>query len=340
MNNASSGLSGAIRELRELFDMGVMSKDELRENVKLLMAGAANSDKYQHPQVQNQVVINNHHTAASKALNSAKKYRSKCSPETLMIREMVDGPITRRFRLQCAKPESKLFGAVPPRRLNKKLFKVAVKSPLEGIFTRHAEDLKNVAGSKVVKVCKWKIAKMRGNLKNKDPAKFVFDDDKFDFEYHAAQLARPIPQRQLQQRQTPRTSPSQQSSRRQQPRQTPAPAVASHQPQQSSRQQQQRQTPSPARRSAFTPTQSLTPTRRQTPPPPPRQTPSKKTSTPAKPSTPDKPSTTNFAPGDRVSAIWPGDKKWYPATIKNVRTFKNGSTHIKVCLIHRSPHTH
>ena len=135
-----STLAADIRELRQLMTDGVLSKEELKEQVKALIA--SNKEKqapnYQHQHV---VVNNNNNPAATAALESKKNYRNGRSPDTLMIRNIIAGPICRRFRLQCATPDSVLWGTVPPRRLNQKLFKAAAKSPLEQIFTRYVFSL-------------------------------------------------------------------------------------------------------------------------------------------------------------------------------------------------------
>lgn len=131
-----STLAADIRELKQLMTDGILSKEELKEQVKALIASnkEQQAPNYQHQHV---VVNNNNNPAATAALESKKNYRNGRSPDTLMIRNIIAGPICRRFRLQCAKPDSVLWGTVPPRRLNQKLFKAAAKSPLEQIFTRY-----------------------------------------------------------------------------------------------------------------------------------------------------------------------------------------------------------
>lgn len=84
-----------------------------------------------------------------KALDSNTRYRESKSPETLMVRNIVEGPIIRRFKMQCATDDSPLWGSVPPRRLNKPLFNKAAASPLKEMFTRHASELANIPGEKV-----------------------------------------------------------------------------------------------------------------------------------------------------------------------------------------------
>ena len=89
------------------------------------------------------------------ALVEKKKYRGRKSPETLKIRQMVQGPMKRRFELQCTIEDSILFGKVAPKRLNEALFDRACASPLEKVFTRHASELVNVPGKKVASICRF-----------------------------------------------------------------------------------------------------------------------------------------------------------------------------------------
>lgn len=97
----------------------------------------------------------------SQVLHTKRRFRSRASPETIKIRNIVEVPMQRRFLKACEDKESKLFGTIPPRRLNEAVFALAAQEPLESIFTRHATALKHVPGGKVVKICKWKIRKMR-----------------------------------------------------------------------------------------------------------------------------------------------------------------------------------
>ena len=112
---------------------------------------------------------------AEQALQNTKKHRGRASPETLMIRRIVEHAMIKRFRLQCALPNSPLFGKVPPRRLNEALFSRACHSPLQCILQNNAKALAKVPAGKVVKNCKWKIRKMRGNVLGKDVTNFVFN---------------------------------------------------------------------------------------------------------------------------------------------------------------------
>ena len=89
-------LAADIRELRQLMTDGILSKEELKEQVKALIA--SNKEKqapnYQHQHV---VVNNNNNPAATAALESKKNYRNGRSPDTLMIRNIIAGPICRRL---------------------------------------------------------------------------------------------------------------------------------------------------------------------------------------------------------------------------------------------------
>ena len=119
-----------------------------------------------------------------KALRTEKKFRRTASPETTLIRKIIESPVERRFQSECAKQQSALFGKVPPKRLREDVFEVACKSPLEEIYTVNAMKLKDVASNKVMHVIKWKIRKMRAN---RLPAKHHVGDN-FDFDAVAREL--------------------------------------------------------------------------------------------------------------------------------------------------------
>ena len=208
----------------------------------------------------------------------------------------------RRFKYECAKDDSVLFGKVPPKRLNEKLFERACQSPLDRIFTQHAPQLQNVPGTKVAAICRWKVRKIRGNVKNKNPAQFILADDGFDFlraqqalerdsvTQRAAQEARPLPRRRsaFQVYRSPAPAPSDTTPRQDVGADT---------------------TPRQDVGADTTPRQDVGANTT------PRQ---------------DVDAAGTFAVGDRVSAMWCGDKKYYAAKILSVRSFKNGVVRYKV----------
>ena len=123
-----------------------------------------------------------------KVLDTKKVYRKPGSPQTKALRSILEGPLQRRFQLQCAMVDSVLFGKVAPRRLNKPLFNLAMKSPLREVYTKFAKDMAEVESAKVIKVCKWKIAKMVANCRGTDLQKFRLQDDGWDFQGRARSL--------------------------------------------------------------------------------------------------------------------------------------------------------
>ena len=157
----SSGLTAQIAQFRSLYDAGVIDKNELKVYINKVMTSQETA-VYSHPEepVEPRSAAK---TKAVTALASQTKYRASKSPETLRIRQMINGPIQRRFQMQCAMPDSKLFGTMPPKRLVKELFNEACTSPLKENFTRCSAELEKIPGDKVVGIVKWKIRKMRGN---------------------------------------------------------------------------------------------------------------------------------------------------------------------------------
>ena len=147
-----------------MYRKNIIGKRDYKDFVKALMAEVNPA-----PQVPREEASQKRSRAGDiveETLTESKRYRESKSPDTLMIRRIITAPVVARFQMQCATPDSPLFGTVPPRRLNKALFNVAIRDPLERVFTRHAQ---RVAGEKGLGICKWKVRKMRDNLKNKDP---------------------------------------------------------------------------------------------------------------------------------------------------------------------------
>ena len=89
-----SNLAASIRELRLLMSEGILDKIEFKEHVKSLIASSLKDQQQQ--QVHQHVVVNNN-PAATAALESKKQFRNGKSPDTLMIRRIIEGPITRRL---------------------------------------------------------------------------------------------------------------------------------------------------------------------------------------------------------------------------------------------------
>ena len=177
-----------ITEYKKLFNEGMIDKEQMKEAIGAIIAEQCK--KARHEEVDSEV--SKARRLTKQALARSGTYREGASPETQIIRRVLEGPLLRRFKMQCATPDSMLWGKVPPRRLNEALFNVAVQEPLEQIFTRHAPELQNVPAEKVTKIAKWKLRKMRANLNGrKDPMDFVFDDDGFDFE-EQARLIKPV----------------------------------------------------------------------------------------------------------------------------------------------------
>ena len=123
-----------IKQLRQLYQDEVITKDELRGYIQQLMAGKSNLGGDDNS--KNQGKADRSKSRVRIPLDSQKSYRGSASPETSMVRRCVDGPMRRRFQLQCTISDSPLWSNAKPRRLNKTLFNAAVESPLEEVITR------------------------------------------------------------------------------------------------------------------------------------------------------------------------------------------------------------
>ena len=177
----TSMLAQDIKELKDLVEQGLLEKSELPALIKDLIKNSKATTKVVDLSTEKASPTSRplekdrmFHDKAEKALKSTKKHRGRASPETLMIRRIIELAMIKRFRLQCALPDSPLFGRVAPRRLNEPLFNRACHSPLRSILQKNAEELSNIPAGKVVKNCKWKIRKMRGNLLGKDVSNYAY----------------------------------------------------------------------------------------------------------------------------------------------------------------------
>ena len=175
-----------INQLKELVEIGVIKKVDLLPMIKAIYLGCSAGSSASSPAKSETKNI-------TKVLQSSRSFRRAASPETCKIRQIVEGPIVRRFELQCAKPDSVLFGQVPPKRLREAVFNVACEEPLEQIYINNAKQLAKVPSSKVISVIKWKVRKMRGNLVKHGIAKQgLYHDDGFDWKAAAKMAPRKI----------------------------------------------------------------------------------------------------------------------------------------------------
>ena len=144
-----------IDRLVKLVDKGVLDKKDLPGLIRSVYLGCGNrGEKSVNNEEADHAIQVKQEKKVKDALKDQKRYRARRSPETLKIRNMVKGPMKRRFELQCTIKDSILFGDSPPRRLNEALFDRACASPLSKIFTRNAAALVNVPGKKVASICR------------------------------------------------------------------------------------------------------------------------------------------------------------------------------------------
>ena len=174
--------------LRKMLEDGLLSKKQFVQMLQSVLKQVAVVNK-SNRQPQKRPRDEDHDSNAgnrfvSEVLGKKKKFRRAASPETAKIRKMIEYPIERRFQNECSKKHTPLFANIKPRRLNKDLFELACKSPLEEIYDNHSKDLKGVASGKLMHVIKWKVGKMKANPL---PAK-AHASDNFDFEKADAML--------------------------------------------------------------------------------------------------------------------------------------------------------
>lgn len=144
-----------IDRLVKLVDQGILDKKDLSGLIRSVYLGFSNKgEKSDNEEKELAIKAKQQEEKAKDALKNQRRYRARKSPETLKIRNMVKGPMKRRFELQCTINDSILFGDSPPKRLDEVLFDRACASPLAKIFTRNAAALVNVPGKKVASICR------------------------------------------------------------------------------------------------------------------------------------------------------------------------------------------
>lgn len=351
--SSSTSVLNEMQYLENLCEKGLLPKNKFAEMLQSLLTkktvSTMSSTTTVKPATSSMV-----RDVAECALSGKTKFRESKSPETLMIRSLVEFPMLRRFRLTSADEDSPLWSKVPPRRLNKPLFQRACRSPLQGILSRHVEALKQVPAEKVLHVCKWKLRKERANNKGKDMSKFADLDDGFDFEKHARLIANAAPTSNRTTPFTPRRSAFTMVPSRHRKRNT-TPSRSSGRPFKKRRRlassngtekSTQKCRATPRSTTTSTPRRRTTPKSTTTPSPKTRVTPKSTTVSTSEPcSTPEsmptptsklvetpKSTTTPtqiFNAKDRVMAQWIDDE-WYPATILRATTYKNGNTRYRL----------
>lgn len=185
-NQDESTTTAQIKLLRKMCSEGHIGKKDLAKMIMQILSrpvvtNATTSQKRPRDEDNHDA---RHLEQAEKVLRTTKRFRRAASPATVKIRKLIEGPIERRFQLECSKKNSVLFGSVPPRRLQEDIFQVACQSPLQEIYTSHAKELQDVASPKVMHIVKWKIRKMRANPM---PAKHHVGDG-YDFDAVARAL--------------------------------------------------------------------------------------------------------------------------------------------------------
>ena len=128
--NGYSNIADNIAKLRQFYEEGILDKNQLKLAIDKCTAAPSEMNRVQSERPPPT-------TAVQKALKVV--WRRPSSPDTTLIRRVIEGPMHRRFRLQCALEDSKLWGQVKPRRLNGPLFNMAIEQPLEDVFQRHQQ---------------------------------------------------------------------------------------------------------------------------------------------------------------------------------------------------------
>ena len=184
----SDSKSSQIKAIEKLVEKGIIKKEDVVGMINTILLQPSplprKAPKERPRGAKQNVMIDLTERNVTKTL-SAKKFRRSASPETVLVRNCIAETIESRYRHEVARKESKLFTKTPPRRLKERMFEESVRGPLKEIYTKHAEDLKDVAGGKILKIIKWKIRKMRANPL---PAKRSLAKSNFDFDALAMKL--------------------------------------------------------------------------------------------------------------------------------------------------------
>ena len=93
-----------IAKLKQFYEEGFLDNDQLQLAIAKCTAAPSEVDR---AQLQKRPPPT---TAVQKALKTV--YRRPPSPDTSLIRRVIEGPMHRRFRLQCAIEDSVLWGKV------------------------------------------------------------------------------------------------------------------------------------------------------------------------------------------------------------------------------------
>ena len=148
-SDEKASLAKEIRAIGKLVTDNLLDKSEVSKMLQMLLAGKGKNNQSQVITIDDDEECSGDELQVISALASDVTYRNSKSPETLLIREMVEAPMKRRFEHECSLPETPLFGRTPPRRLFKPLFQRACQSPLKEILSRHHSRLLYVPTEKV-----------------------------------------------------------------------------------------------------------------------------------------------------------------------------------------------
>ena len=185
----SDSKSSQIKAIEKLVEKGIIKKEAVVEIIKTILLQPSPLP-LKAPKARSRGVKQNFIDLTEKNVTKtlkSKKFRRSASPETVLVRDCISESIERRYRHEVARKDSKMFTQTPPRRLKEGMFEGSVRDPLKEVYTKYAEELKDVAGGKILKIIKWKIRKMRSNPL---PAKSSVAKSNFDFDALAMKLER------------------------------------------------------------------------------------------------------------------------------------------------------
>ena len=202
--NAAQDLLGHLIKLHE---MGVISKEELRQKVIAWKPGPTPTP--QHPVSQDRIprltpadkqieepdaeTRNQKKRRASKDIDVGPPVRKKGKKErtgkpsvgVAELRKIVKDPTRRRFFAQCLKPDSILWHKTPAgtEYIQKFLFNKAAQAPMNIIYSENPGATRSVKSTQMMKIIKWQVTKDRSNWNGKTPKRKILFGTPLEFDW-------------------------------------------------------------------------------------------------------------------------------------------------------------
>ena len=187
--------------LLKLFDIGVITKEELRERVLALKPSSAKQRTPLQESQDNQQVTSpkkrkpdklDNDSRFNKKLNAKKTRLGRPTDTVATLREISKDVVRRRFFYECANKNSCLWvrnGTFEI--MDKLLFAKAAQDCIDIIYRNNPGETRGVKENKLLQIINWRVYKDRQNYKKKGPPKrlpFLGAKLPFDFKQEMEKL--------------------------------------------------------------------------------------------------------------------------------------------------------